>query len=102
MTASEAIQQLEDFGFRKATDFIGEYTKGAALYFLELDIEEYIVFHHRNPDKSEDLQALDCWLGTYKFTEFIGKVPAIELETIKRDFDFEKDWKLLAKYLNFD
>ena len=100
MEPSEVLMQLEDFGFKPVLDYIGEYAKGAHLYFLKIDIERYIIFHHVNHAKSEDLQSFHCWIGTYKFTEFIGKVPAIELEEVKQDFDFVADWKLLAEHMS--
>ena len=99
ITIEEALHQLEEFGFEKRFDAIGEYSTHADLYIRKIDTERYIVLQHYNKAKNEGLQGFDCWISTYRFENYIGKFPAIEMEEVKQSFDFADDWKLIAKYL---
>ncbi len=95
----QALWQLEEFGFEKRVDTIAEYSQNADLYIRKIDTERYIVLHHFNKNKHEELQGFDCWISTYRFENHIGKIPAIEMEEVKRSFDFGNDWKLIARHL---
>ena len=99
ISSRKAINQLGEFGFEQAIDFISEYSPNADLYFKQLDIERFILFNHYNKNKSEELQGFNCWLSTYKSKSYIGKIPAIEIESIKSTFNFEGDWALIAEFL---
>ena len=99
ISIEEAIGQLEDYGFEKRVDQIGEYSPDTDLYIRKIDIERYIVLNHYNKSKNEELQGFDCWIGTYRFENYIGKIPAIEMEEVKIAFDFAEDWKLIAEHL---
>ena len=91
ITTEQALDQLEEFGFEKRFDRIGEYSHNADLYIRKIDTERYIELHHFNKTKHEELQGFDCWISTYRFENYIGKFPAIEMEEVKRSFDFGKD-----------
>jgi hypothetical protein len=99
ITIDEALLQLEEFGFEKRVDTIAEYSQNADLYIRKIDEERYIILHHFNKNKHEELQGFDCWISTYRFDNHIGRIPAIEMEEVKKSFDFVGDWKLIAKHL---
>ncbi len=99
ITTTQAIHQLEEFGFTKRADTLGEYAPNADIYIRKIDTERYIVISHYHQKKTEELQAFDCWIGTYRFEYHIGRVAAIEIEEVKLDFDFAGDWKLIKKHL---
>ena len=95
----KAIDQLEEFGFLKALDRIGEYSKNSILFFKQIDEQRFILFHYYNRQHAIEHQGFNCWISTYDWPEFIGKVPAIEKESVKESFDFKEDWKLIAEFL---
>ena len=99
ITIENAIDQLEEYGFEKRVNLIGEYSPGSDLYIRKIDTERYIVLNHFNKTKNEASQGFDCWIGTYRFENHIGKIPAIEIEEVKKSFDFADDWKLIARHL---
>lgn len=94
-----AIDQLEEFHFLKTIDRIAEYSANADIYYKQIDEQRFIIFHHFNKNKLELTQGFDCWISTYEREIYIGKLPAIEMETVKTTFDFREDWKLIKPFL---
>lgn len=95
----DAINQLEERGFRKTVDSVSEYSINADLYFRKIDTDRYVIFNHYNKTKKEDLQGFDCWISKYNSENEIGKKSALNTEDVRLTFDFSKDWKLLSDYL---
>ena len=90
------LAQLENRGYKKSSDVLGEYHKGADLYSKRLRDGVYVIFSHYNKGKKEYLQGFDCWLSYFNSIPEIGKTKSISTDTIRLSFDFKEDWKLLA------
>jgi len=90
------LNQLENRGYQKSKDVIGQYNKGSDLYYKRIGDGIYVVFSHYNKGKKEYLQGFDCWLSHFNSIKEIGKSMAISTDVIKLSFDFKDDWKLLA------
>tara|TARA_R110000868_G_scaffold357780_2_gene619301 strand:- start:558 stop:893 length:336 start_codon:yes stop_codon:yes gene_type:complete len=89
------ILDLENRGYSKSVDAIGEYLKGADLYYKKVFDNNYVVFTHYNKDKKEWLQGFDCWISLYNSNKDIGRLKALSSDHIILSFDFNKDWTLV-------
>jgi hypothetical protein len=90
------LTQLENRGYKKSSDVLGEYHKRADLYSKKVRDGVYVVFSHYNKDKKEYLQGFDCWLSIFNSKPEIGKSKALSTDAIRLSFDFKGDWILLA------
>ncbi len=93
----DSVKDLENRGYLKTIDTVGQYIKGCDLYYKQIQDRTYIVFNHYNKGKKEWLQGFDCWISAYSNINDIGKVKAQSSDRIKLSFDMKEDWHYISQ-----
>ena len=93
------LSKLNDNGFIRKTDIIGEYNKDSDIYIRKISQNKFIIFVHFNKKRRFEIQGFDCYISSYDSEKEIEKEIAIQKTSIPFNINLETDWNLMDSYL---
>lgn len=93
------LLKFNEWGVNKTTiDTLGDFKKGNILYYKKIESNKYLIFNNcYSSDKNK--QCFDCKVASFVNENDIGKKKPTDLQTIRINFEIDRDFELISNYL---
>jgi len=94
------LDKLKENEFKSAEDKVNSFHEDdKALHHKQIGESLYLVLNEMSNPKY-DLHMFDCWICSYKKESDIGRKKPLYVQTVMLNFNWERDFDLIAKHIS--
>lgn len=96
---NELLSKFEQWGMMQTIDKVGVYRINCELFYKHIADHKYLIFYFLLNDPKCHRYRFEAYISEYASKSNIGHAPYITEKLITDDFELERDYELIRKYV---